>query len=129
MEIKTAIVGNGPTDLFKTLLERPEMETKVIAECIPNYWKNKDSELKKRSVIYWADQMYKESSLLILYGTNDKNVNPEQSRTLAKKLKEINFNYEFKEFETDHFFSDKKNALNELIINWFNKELKIIDKN
>lgn len=123
-KIKTAIVGNGPTDLFGTISDRPEMESKVIAECIPNYLENKESELKKRSVIYWVDELDKNSSLLILCGTNDERVNPKQTHRLLEKLKEIAYNYELREFETDHFFSDKKTELNELVINWFNKELK-----
>ena len=125
-KIKTAIVGNAPTDLFEIISDRPEMESKVIAECIPNYWKHKESELKKRSVIYWVNELNKNSSILILCGTNDERVNPKQAHNLAKKLKDIKYNYELKEFETDHFFSDKKTELNELIINWFNKELKKI---
>lgn len=122
--IKTAIVGNGPTDLFSLISERPAMETRVIAECVPNYEENKEAELKNRSVIHWADELDKNSSLLILCGTRDKRVNPEQARKLATKLTEINYNYELKEFDTDHRFSNKRDELNELVINWFNKRLK-----
>lgn len=123
-KIKTAIVGNGPTDLFGTIADRPEMETKVISECVPNYMENKESELKKRSVIYWADKLNKKSSLLILCGTNDERVNPEQADKIASKLKAIDYNFELRKFETDHYFSDKKAELNEIVIGWFNKELK-----
>lgn len=123
-KIKTAIVGNGPTDLFGIISDRPKMESKVIAECVPNYLENKESELKKRSVIYWADELDKSSSLLILCGTNDKRVNPEQANKIAKKLKEIEYDFELRTFETDHFFSEKKAELNELVIEWFNKRLK-----
>ncbi len=123
-KIKTAIVGNGATDLFGVILDRPEMETKVIAECVPDYWNNKEFELKKRSVIYWADELDKNSSLLILCGTNDKSVNPEQADKIVIKLKEINYRFELRKFETDHFFSDKKMELNEMVIRWFNEKLK-----
>ncbi|MGS2763691.1 alpha/beta hydrolase family protein [Sinomicrobium sp. M5D2P9] len=123
-KIKTAIIGNGPTDLFGTIADRPEMETKVIAECVPDYWKNKNSELKKRSVIYWADELDKNSSLLILCGTNDKRVNPNQADKIATSLKGINYDFELKKIKTDHFFSDKKTELNELVIDWFNEKLK-----
>lgn len=123
-KIKTAIVGNGVSDLFDTAKFRPKMETKVFAECIPNYWGNKDSELKKRSVFYWADELNKKSSLLILCGTNDKRVNPEQANKIANKLTEIDYNFELRKYETDHYFSDKKTELNEIVIGWFNKELK-----
>src|SRR5690554_6849475 len=123
-KIKTAIIGNGPTDLFGIISDRPQMETKVIAECVPNYWENKESELKKRSVIYWADELSKNSSLLILCGTKDKRVNPEQTDKIASKLKEIEYDFELKKFETDHYFTEYKTELNELVINWFNERLK-----
>ena len=42
------------------------------------------------------------------------------------KLKEINYNFELKKFDTDHFFTDKRNELNEVVIRWFNKKLKNI---
>lgn len=123
-KIKTAIVGNGVSDLFETAKFRPKMETKVFAECIPDYWGNRDSELKKRSAIYWADELYKNSSLLILCGTNDKRVNPEQADKIAGKLKELKYDFELRKFETDHFFTEKRTELNELVIEWFNKRLK-----
>ncbi|WP_179377364.1 alpha/beta hydrolase family protein [Winogradskyella wichelsiae] len=123
-KIKTAIVGNGASDLFDTAKFRPKMETKVFAECIPDYWNNREPELKKRSVIYWADELDKNSSLLILCGTNDKRVNPEQADKIAGKLKEINYDFELRKFETDHYFSEYKTELNELVIEWFDKRLK-----
>lgn len=123
-KIKTAIVGNGASDLFDTAKFRPKMETNVFAECIPDYWNNRESELKKRSAIYWADELDKNSSLLILCGTNDKRVNPEQADKIANKLKEIKYNFELRKFETDHFFTEKKTELNELVIEWFDKRLK-----
>lgn len=122
-KIKTAVIGNGVTDLFETVRFRPKMEKFVFAECIPDYWKNKKEELIKRSVVYWADKLNKQSSLLILCGTKDKRVNEGQADKIAKKLKEINYDFELRKFDTDHFFSKKKTELNSLIINWFNEEL------
>jgi dipeptidyl aminopeptidase/acylaminoacyl peptidase len=122
--IKTAIIGNGPTDLFGLISDRPKMESNVIAECVPNYSKKKESELKKRSVIYWADKLDKNSSILILCGTNDKRVNPNQSDKIAQKLTEINYDFELKKYETDHYFTEYKDELNELVINWFDNRLK-----
>jgi len=123
-KIKTAIVGNGPTDLFGLISDRPAMETKVILECVPHYIKNKESELKKRSVIYWANELDKNSSLLILCATNDKRVNPEQADKIRSKLNELKYDFELRKFKTDHYFSEYKIELNELVIDWFNKRLK-----
>lgn len=125
-KIKTAIIGNGPTDLFGTIIDRPEMESKVISECVPNYIENKETELKKRSVIYWADELNKNSSLLILCGTKDENVNPVQADKIAIKLKEIKYDFELMKFDTDHYFTEYKTELNEVVIKWFNRRLKNI---
>lgn len=122
-KIKTAIIGNGPTDLFGIIADRPEMESKVIAECVPNYSENKENELKKRSAVYWVDRLDKKSSLLILCGTNDKRVNPNQADKISDKLEEINYDFELIKFETDHYFTEYKSELNELVIRWFNKRL------
>jgi dipeptidyl aminopeptidase/acylaminoacyl peptidase len=122
-KIKTAIVGNGPTDLFNTIAERPVIETKVLSECIPYYFENKEAELKKRSAIYWADELNKESSLLILCGTNDERVSYIQAEQMAERLAKLDYSFELKKYETDHFFTDKKDELNDAVIVWFNKEL------
>jgi hypothetical protein len=110
--------------LFDLIADRLEIESKIIAECVPNYLENKETELKKRSVIYWSEELDKSSSLLILCGTNDKRVNPEQADKVAHKLTEIKYDYELRKFETDHFFSAYKTELNELAIEWFDKRLK-----
>jgi len=125
-KIKTAIIGNGVSNLFEEIQFRPEMETKVFSECIPNYWKNKKTELEKRSVIFWANELNKKSSLLILCGTKDEKVNPKQADEIAIKLNEINYNFELKKFDTDHSFTDKRNELNKIVIEWFDEKLKNI---
>lgn len=125
-KIKSAIIGNGPTNLLKLIGDRPEMESEVIAVCVPNYLENKEIELKKRSVVFWADKLNKKSSILILCGTNDERVNPKQADEIADKLNEINYDFELKKFETDHSFTNKRNELNEVVINWFNNKLKNI---
>ncbi|RXQ95632.1 peptidase [Ancylomarina salipaludis] len=121
--ITTAVIGNGPTDLSQLVTDRPEMETEVCAKLIPSYHRNKAEELKKRSVIYWADELSKKSSLLILCGTKDKRVNPNQADKIAEKLVEMNYDFELRKFETNHSFSNKKNELNKLLIKWFKEKL------
>ena len=125
-KIKSAIIGNGPTNLFELIKDRPEMETEVIAQCVPNYAINKELELKNRSVVFWANKLNKKSSLLILCGTKDERVNPKQADDIAEKLTEINYNFELKKIATDHSFTGKENELNEIVIKWFNEKLKNI---
>ncbi|MEZ4756419.1 MAG: prolyl oligopeptidase family serine peptidase [Flavobacteriales bacterium] len=121
--IKTAIVGNGPSDLFAIAEYRPFLEENVFARYIPNYWENKEAELKKRSVLYWADELNKNSSLLILCGTKDRSCPQEQSDKISHLLEQLAYDYQLKKYETDHLFSDKRDELNEEIINWLNSRL------
>lgn len=124
-QIRTAIIGNGPTDLFGLIADRPEMETDVIAECVPNYWENKDAELKKRSSIYWTEELDKNASLLILCGTRDESVNPNQADRIAEKLEAINYNFTLQKYDTDHQFSTMKKELDALVLDWFVSHLKV----
>ena len=123
-KITTAIVGNGVTDLFQLIEDRPKMETSVLAECIPDYWQDKEKELKKRSAIYWPEKLSKHSSLLIISGKNDKRANQDSTTKFAEKLSELKYDYEYQEFITDHFFSNKRKELDQLVISWFDKRLK-----
>lgn len=122
--IKTAVIGNGATDLFSSIKNRPELETSVLSECIPNYWNNKTEALTKRSAIYWADSLNKKSSLLLLCGSLDAQVDHKQSVNMASKLDSLNYNYQLKIYETNHGFRGKRSELNEELINWFNAHLR-----
>jgi len=122
-KIKTAIVGNGPSDLFKIAEYRPFVEEKVFAVFIPNYWKNKETELKKRYAVYWADELSKQSSLLIVCGIKDRACPPEQAEKISILLEKIEYDYVLMKFETDHTFTGKKEELSIEVIKWFNKRL------
>jgi dipeptidyl aminopeptidase/acylaminoacyl peptidase len=121
--IKTAVIGNGPSDLEKLIINRPEMESQVCAKLIPRYGENKKKELQKRSVVNWVDELDKNASLLILCGTEDKQVNPNQANLIAHKLEEIKYDFKLEKVKTDHKFSTKKEELNKLLLNWFKENL------
>lgn len=85
-EVKAIIAGAGNSDTSKALKWRPEME-KIYSWLVPNFKENREEELRKRSVIRWLDDLPK-APILLLHGDNDKRVNVEQSKQLAKKLEE-----------------------------------------
>lgn len=126
--IKTAVIGNGVSDLFSAIEQRPELEQNVISECIPNYWQNKEIELTKRSALFWADSLNKKSSLLLLCGTLDAQVDYQQSLNMAKKLDAINYTYKLKVYEANHGFQGKSAELNAELIDWFDTHLKVPQK-
>lgn len=85
---KAAVVTAGVGNFFTSILNRPDMETYVYAALIPNYWPNKEKELKARSAVFWADKMCKTTPLLIMHGSADWRVSPSESLELVQKLYE-----------------------------------------
>lgn len=80
--------------------------------------------LKKWSVVYWAGELSKNSSLLIFCGSRDDRDNPAQADALAEKLIAPGYDVALKKFDTGHFFSDKKAEPDACVIGWFHEKLK-----
>ncbi len=126
-KIKAAAVGGAPTD--KTIIDRPNMETNVYAELIPNYWENKEAELKKRSAVFWADKFPKDVPLLIMHGNSDWRVKSTHSLKLALELEKHRIPYRLKIFDgADHGIKQYRSEVNEDVIFWFNRFLKRVEK-
>lgn len=124
-KIKAAVVGGGVSDQSSSIEDRPEMETKVLSELIPNYAENKEAELEKRSAIKWVDQFPKNVPILMLHGNSDWRVKPEQSLNLALEFEKHRIPYRLIMFEGgDHGISEHKEEVSEQVINWFDRYLK-----
>ncbi|WP_338791780.1 prolyl oligopeptidase family serine peptidase [Bernardetia sp. Wsw4-3y2] len=121
---KTAVVMAGSANEFTSIKDRPALEKNVHAELIPNYYENKEEELKARSVCFWAEELSK-TPLLLLHGIDDKRVNYDEVVELTTKLDSLNFPYQLLSFtKGDHTLSKNKKQANARIINWFNKYLR-----
>ncbi|WP_438710179.1 alpha/beta hydrolase family protein [Aquimarina muelleri] len=124
-KIKAVVVGGAVSDNYQTINDRPEMETKVLAELIPNYRNNKEEELNKRSAIKWVDKFPKNIPILMLHGNSDWRVKPEQSLKLALEFEKYRIPYRLIMFEGgDHGISEHRKEVNEQVINWFERYLK-----
>jgi len=97
-KIKAAIIGSGMADAFIQTKKRPEMDS-VFAELAPGYFQNRDSVLKSRSAVYWADKICKTTPLLLLTGSADWRVSPEEQLEMVSKLYEIKHPLRFEFFE------------------------------
>lgn len=123
-KIKAAAVGGAVSDLFETIKDRPEMESGVMAEIIPNYEENKEEELTKRSAVKWADKFPKDVPILLMHGTSDWRVKPEQSLNMALEFEKYRIPYRLVMFEGgDHGISEHRDEVNELVISWFDQYL------
>ncbi len=97
-KIKAAIVGSGMADAFIQTKKRPEMDS-VFAELAPGYFQNRDSVLKSRSAVYWADKICKATPLLLLTGSADWRVSPEEQLEMVSRLYAIKHPFRFEFFE------------------------------
>lgn len=124
-KIKAAVVGGALADQFSSIEDRPEMESAVLAELVPNYAQNREAELEKRSAIRWVDRFPKEVPILMLHGTSDWRVKPSQSLRLALEFDKHRIPYRLVMFEGgDHGISEHREEVDQQVISWFNRYLK-----
>ena len=121
--IKAIATIAGNSDLLKGLTYRPEME-KVYKRLIPDYDKNKVSELEKRSVLKWVDKLSSKIPILLLHGTNDKRVSVKHSIDLADALQKNNIEHKLVLYpEDNHGLTHNKDKANQEIVSWFLEHL------
>jgi dipeptidyl aminopeptidase/acylaminoacyl peptidase len=120
-KFKAAVVVAGAANAFTDIKARPDMETEVYSELIPNYKANKENELKSRSAVFWADKMCKTTPLLIMQGSSDWRVQPLEAIELVQKLYESKHPVRFILYEgADH-------GISEFIFQSFSEEKRHFD--
>ena len=123
--ISAAVVGAGMADAFDTIKRRPEMENKVFAELIPNYWDIKEAALKARSAVLWPEKLCKRTPILLLHGSSDWRVHPTQAFRMALALYESKHPFRFVFFEGgDHGLSEHRGEVNRLVKDWFDRYVR-----
>ena len=122
-KIKAIATIAGNTDLSKGLTYRPAME-KVYKKRIPNYLENKKTELDKRSVLKWVEQLSPKIPILLLHGTNDKRVSVKHSEDFAVALSKSNIPHKIVLYPGDnHGLMKNKEKANIELAQWFHKFL------
>ncbi|MCC7453335.1 MAG: S9 family peptidase [Crocinitomix sp.] len=120
--IKTHVCIGAPTDLFKSIAERPIMYSDVYQLLIGDTLSNRQ-EYVKRSPIYWAKEI--NEPILLLHGGDDLNVNVSQAKNLIDSLNIYNKKSSLQIFEGgNHGLSSHMDKRDSLIVDWFNKHLK-----
>jgi dipeptidyl aminopeptidase/acylaminoacyl peptidase len=121
--IKAIATIAGNTDLSKGLTYRPAME-KVYKKRIPGYLENKQTELNKRSVLQWADQLSPNIPILLLHGTDDKRVSVKHSEDFAVALSKHKIPHKTVLYPDDnHGLIKNKEKANKELVNWFQEYL------
>jgi dipeptidyl aminopeptidase/acylaminoacyl peptidase len=123
-----AIVVVAPAaDLLGDLERRPEME-KVYRKRIPFYLSKKEELLKKRSVIYWVEELPADLPILIMHGQSDERVGASVSLDLADELQEKGRPYQLFIFNDDnHFLSGNHDKVIIETVEWFEQHLSSVN--
>jgi dipeptidyl aminopeptidase/acylaminoacyl peptidase len=122
-EVKAIVGIAGVADLEQELNWRPKMEN-VFRGRIPDYDNNKSAALAERSVINWLDEL-PAAPVLLLHGSDDKRVNPQQSRKLSSALDDIGHQNKLVIYEGDnHGLVKNRQAMQQEVIAWLNQYLK-----
>jgi len=125
-KIKAAAVGGAVTDLKRMDDSRGgEMGVYVYSELMPGYEKNRDSVMRIRSAIYHADKLPKTTPILLLHGTSDWRVIPEESLNMATELQKSKVPYSLVMYEGgDHGLSEFRQEVDDQVKAWFDKYVK-----
>ncbi|NQY65810.1 MAG: S9 family peptidase [Alteromonadaceae bacterium] len=121
--VKAVATIAGDYDLLQGLTYRPDME-EMYKHRIPSYDKNKIEELEKRSALKWVDDLSPNIPILLIHGTQDKQVSVKSSTDFANALSKNNITHKLVLYQEDdhHLLLNKENANKELV-NWFLKFL------
>ena len=62
----------GPTELDRWIRERPEMESEVTAELVPQWEAQRAKAIAERSALRFVDRLPKNVPILLVHGSADK---------------------------------------------------------
>lgn len=119
-----AVVVAGSADLLHRTEDRPDMETYVYAELIPDYHADREAHLRERSVVWWPERLSR-VPLLLLHGTSDDRVSYEEVEHLAERLDALAFPYQLVTFEGgSHSLRESRREVWETVSRWFAAHLR-----
>ena len=115
--IRAAVIGAAPTDLAAMIADRPEMETHVLAELVPDWGENREAAIEARSAIRWPEQLPAETPVLLLHGSSDWRVLPTESIRMTEALYRLKRPVRLVFFEGgDHGLTEYREEVDEQII-------------
>ncbi len=122
--IKAIALGAPSSDLTRTILDRPLLD-EWWSHFIPNYKVNKLEVLKRRSVIYWANELPKNVPILLMQGEEDVSLLPDFTLDLAKEFTRYQVPYRLVKFmKGSHSLKEYHQEVFQELFNWFDQHLK-----
>ncbi len=122
---RAAVIAAGVADSRSVIQRRPDMETYVYAELIPDYEEVKEEALLARSPLAWPEELCPTTPLLLLHGTADWRVYPGDSIDMAKVLYELRHPVRLVLYEgADHSLSEYREEAYGQIRSWLDRYVR-----
>ena len=123
--MKAAAIVAGVADSRSGIEERPDMETYVYSQLIPDYWNVKEEALLARSPVAWPEKLCATTPILLLHGTADWRVHPGESMRMAEALYELKRPVRLVMYEgADHSLTEHRVEAYEQIRNWLDRYVR-----
>jgi dipeptidyl aminopeptidase/acylaminoacyl peptidase len=123
--IRGAVVGSGMADAFDMVTRRPEMESGVFAELVPNWAQDREAALAAHSAVRWPEKLCKTTPILLLHGSADVRVNPREALSMADALYEAHHPFRFVLFEGgDHALSGFRPEVDRAVTEWLDRYVR-----
>jgi dipeptidyl aminopeptidase/acylaminoacyl peptidase len=120
LAVRAAVIQAGPTDLARTEALRPGFEKEVYAPLVPGWPRTRAAFYADRSAIHWADRL--NVPMLILHGTQDWRVDPQDALALATRLQRAGKRFELVMYEgDDHYLFANRDDVDRRMFAWFAK--------
>ena len=121
---KAAAIIGGISNLIKWEKSRPDM-VDVFKDLIGGSSETAREKLEERSAVFWSYLLPKDTPILIVHGTADKRVPPEQALDMAEELLRVSHPFRLIMLEKgDHNLSDFWPEWLDIVHNWFDNYLK-----
>lgn len=103
---RAAVTIGAPTMLHRC---HPQSHIRKVFSRFLDPTRDIEEQLRERSVIVWAHELPRTTPLLILHGTGDRRVEPEQSLHLALELQRLHFPYKLILYDNaDHILAGRR---------------------
>lgn len=122
--IRAAVIRSGVSDLLSGREQRAEMDT-VFMELIPEYDGKIERPLVERSAVRWVGRLCKKTPILLLQGTADWRVEPQECLDMAKALQAARHPYRLIMLEGgDHGLSEHTPEVRRQIRAWLDRYVR-----
>ncbi len=120
--IRAAIIGAGIADLERQFQQRPEWESGVAAELVPDWATQRAKAIADRSAVHFIARLPKDVPILLIHGTADRRVDPRDSLDMAQALLATKRPFRLLMVEgADHGLSERPDDYNAAARDWLDR--------